>query len=289
MSGWRVTGNPNILRTECPDCGDDASGHLYLYLTSEFPNAYCFRCGRYSSYQRLKEVFDDLPQSSEDLSSARSLDQAVSILKGRAQDEPPEIELPESVPAWKDKRSRSYLKNRGVPDHLTLLHNIRFCREGELKDRVIVPVYFKRKPRTFSARDITGRKPKKYLFPLGASSGSFLFNLDNIQGRWVVVVEGAFDALHLQRYHIPVVASFGKKLTLTQQELLRRFNKIILLFDSDAQKETSHYLSKLPQAQAVLLPRGDPTNYSEEEILTLLRNRLSKLDVAMSLLGRDHV
>lgn len=281
MYGWKVTGNLQVVRTECPECTEDDYGHLYVYLTSGSPNGYCFKCGTFFSHRRLKEFFDDLPESSENLSSLQSIEQAANILRRRVEENaPPEIELPKSVSAWGDKRSRSYLKSRGVSLHSVLLHNIRYCRDGEYKDRVLVPVYYRGKPRTFSARDITGRKFKKYLFPSGVSSSSLLFNLGNVRGKMVVVVEGVFDAIHLQQFHIPTVASFGKKLTLAQQELLKGFERVILCWDADAKEEICKYMRTLPQTEAVFLPKGDPTAYSEREIIRLLRHRLGRVEAA---------
>lgn len=281
---WRETGNPNVIRTDCFLC-DDISGHLYIYLASETPNGFCFKCQTFFSKRRLEKAFDCLPKSSEDI-TIKSLDQAINMLRGFVEKGLPVTDLPESIPALEDKRSRSYLRQRQIPEYLSLRHNLRFCTEGQYRSRIIIPVYFKKRICTFVARDITGNKAKKYLFPPGVNSGSLLFNFDNIRGKMVVVVEGVFDALHLQRFHIPAVASFGKKLTLAQQELLQCFEKVIFTWDADALAETHRYMRALSQSTAVTLSKGDPTNFSGGELIKMLQHQLGKLDIAAKVLRR---
>src|SRR3972149_987775 len=281
---WKETGSQNVIRVDCFLC-DDASGHVYIYLASGEPNGFCFRCQTFVSKRRLEKAFGELPRSSDDLAFVHSLDRAVKTLQGRLEEEElPIVELPESVPALEDKRSRSYLRQRQVPEYLSLQHNLRFCTEGQYRFRIIIPVYFKRKVRTFVARDITEKQPKKYLFPRGIKSGSLLFNFDSIGGKSIIVSEGPFDALHLQKFGLPAVAAFGKKLTLAQQELLKRFEKIVIFFDSDAMEETYRYMQSLKNSKVVLLPEGDPTNHKQEAIVNMLRHRLSQIEVAEQVL-----
>lgn len=250
---------------------------------------WCFHCSTFFTKNRLERLIGPLPESYNEQAPS-SLEEAERAIKSMSQSIPkqPEIELPGGVPAWQDKRSRAYLQKREVPESLVYKHKMLLCMNGTFSNRIIVPVFDREKARTFTARDITNKKEKKYLFPAGVSSGKWLFNLDNVNHhRTVIVCEGVFDALHLQKFGLPAVASFGKKLSKEQVEKLACFSRTIFAYDSDALQETYTYMKRLgDRASAILLPYGDPTSFSEAELLKMLKNRVSLIDVAKSIVER---
>jgi len=275
----------NILRLDCPLC-QDTKAHLYYYPASA--SGYCFRCSTFFSTNRLKRILGELPIAAEEASSYHSIDQAVRSIKmnlaGLAP-KLPEVIVPDSLPAWEDKRSRAYLQKRQVPVYLVLRHNLRFCVNGDFKNRVIIPTYHQGRLVTFQARDITGKKEKKYLFPSGGKPSGYLFNLDHVSAHWVVICEGPFDVLHLQAMGFPVVATFGKKISEVQVSLLASFRRVVFMWDADAHRETLKYMVKLgSRALAVLLPKGDPTVYSPQQIKLLLQRATGSLNIAAELL-----
>lgn len=283
---FKETSRQDVIRACCPSCDDDRY-HLYIYYGTR--SGFCFRCSTYFRWRDLEASLGVIPDAPEyfDLEQTRSLDDIEKALYSQQMSsyDIQETELPKSVPAWEDKRSRAYLQARKVPSHLVWQHDIRFCSEGYFRHRVLVPVTIQGKTVTFSARDITGKKAKKYLFPAGSKPGNYLFNFDSIRGGFIIVVEGVFDALHLQKIGLPAVASFGKKITKRQQELLESFSRIVLMFDSDALEEISKYAGTLRgRSRAVLLAHGDPTDYSEGEILKMLRRPEDRLGIAETLL-----
>lgn len=136
------------------------------------------------------------------------------------------------------KQYLSYARSRNLDEEILTKYNIGYCAAGYYCGRIIVPVYAYGKVVSFVARAISKKAEKKVLTPPGNEQYSYLFNLDNIMGRSeVIVVEGVFDALSMPDM---AVASFGKKITLKQSNLLRKagVKKVIFCFDEDAMDET---------------------------------------------------
>jgi hypothetical protein len=238
---------------------------------------------------QLEAVLGPMPTSHLAPEGIKTLDEAMRMLQGKPEKKSyAPLKMPLGTPAWEDKRCRAYLRKRGVPEELVRKHQMTFIPYDPLYQfRVIVPtVSRKRQTLTFCARDITGQQEKRYLFPKGARTADFLFNLNHVKSfRIVVVCEGVFDAVHLQKFGIPAVASFGKRVSRAQEEALLSFQEVILMFDSDAKRATYDYMQRIRvKTSAVLLPHGDPTSFDGEELLRMIRHRQSALDVAASLL-----
>lgn len=288
MVDYKPTSDKNQVLLNCPECPEDTKYHMTYYFRST--SAYCHKCQTWMSKWQLEDILGPMPTSEFDDQKTNTLEEALHILEGKAPQEeiPQEIELPAGVSAWSRKRSRSYLQKRGVPQDLVLKHQIRFVtEEGMFENRILVPVIWRGKIVTFSARTINGGG-KKYLFPRGSHPGNYLFNLNNVKGKTVMLTEGVFDALHLQRFGLPTVASFGKALTRTQMNLLKSFSRAVFFWDSDAYSEIAKYMGKLGiRVSAALLPEGDPCEYNESQILRFIQKDQGQLGVARKILERS--
>ena len=109
---------------------------------------------------------------------------------------------------------------------------------------------------------MTGRAAKKYLNPKGVSQALWFFNWDNcVSSNRVVVCEGVFDAMAVERAGYPAMASFGKRLSSVQRKLLSRFDEVTILYDQDAlfgAFDTGKKLAKLTEVKIGILKEGDP-------------------------------
>ena len=132
-----------------------------------------------------------------------------------------------------------------------------FCRENTLikgrayytKDRVIVPVHdITGKAVSWQGRDITGRS-LRYLFPPGFKGAHYLYNSWSIPvgADYLILCEGAFYAYGWwQDGFKNVVASFGKKISEPQMDMIRYLKPkaIFIAWDSDAMWENYTFFEK---------------------------------------------
>ncbi len=154
-----------------------------------------------------------------------------------------------SEPYW------DYLtEKRNLAPSLVQQYEMGYCRVGEYKGRVIIPINMDGELRGFVARHIRNRNPP-YLNPDYVKMGEVLFNLDNVVGqRRVVLVEGVFDALRLPKM---AVCTFGKKISRTQMELLHDagFEEWVFCYDGDAYEDNLKYASRATEDVDVLVAR----------------------------------
>ena len=112
---------------------------------------------------------------------------------------------------------------------------------GKWKFRIIIPLYYKGKLASWTARSILSKKELKELnIPryknLSADESAvnpkdLLFNLDNANGDEVVLTEGPFDVM---RFGDGFVCSLGTQLTQNQIKLLvEKYKKVYIMFDNE--------------------------------------------------------
>lgn len=156
------------------------------------------------------------------------------------------------------ERAETYLRNRGVTDAQIQKHKFYLGCKGKFRNRVIIPAYDHGELVHWVARSIDGREPK-YLTPANSNQSLWFFNWDNIKDkRSVVVVEGVFDALAVERAGFEVVASFGKELSKIQASRLSLFDEVVILYDSGATKyayKAAELVRPMPCRVGIL---GDP-------------------------------
>lgn len=163
-----------------------------------------------------------------------------------------------------------YLDYRGVTPRQIGQYRMGFSLRGRYAYRVIVPVYSSGVMQTFVARTVIGA-PLKVLHPDDAHPSRALFNIENVGGPTVWLVEGVFDALRFSN----AVASLGTNLSAQQRDLLRSkgIKKVLVLWDGDepGRHGASHIADQLLAARfevrvALLPPGEDPASASEQAI-----------------------
>lgn len=168
----------------------------------------------------------------------------------------------------------TYLKRRGVTEALIKEYDIRWCYDGVYVGRVIIPIYDPAGRMVgFTARDVVGESKRKYLFPPNMKKAAMLFNAQYIHNTsHVVLVEGAIPAMVLGH---SFMATFGKSLSAAQEDMLKRFgvDRITLLWDCNAAEDMkrAHYrLSTIFRCKYVVLPYGQPDDFSKEQIYSMV-------------------
>ena len=168
-----------------------------------------------------------------------------------------QIQIPKEFIAFKDvdkldklgqikaKHAVTFLKNRGINKSQILKYNIGFCLEGEYADRIIIPSYdADGQLNYFMARSFELDSSRKYKNP--SVKNKNIIGLEYFIN-WeapIILVEGIFDALTIQRNVIPL---FGKTLSeaLMKKLVLSNTEKIYVALDKDAQREALQHCQTL--------------------------------------------
>lgn len=170
---------------------------------------------------------------------------------------------------------------------------VRFAVAGRYKGRYVIPYLFNRRIVAFELRDFSSRiVPKVICQPLGAPTKKVLWNIDNVVGTSVVLVEGTKDALFCSTFGVEnVVSSSGAYLTKLQQLLLRKYKSVYVAYDADAEGRLGAFqaiseLSPYVETYYVDLPEGkDPAECICDEFLFALENAKQVFDVRTAVLG----
>ena len=268
------TSDEDRVRVMCPMCGD-TSGHLYILLSAGLP--YCQKC-KYDPKSAVKFIADVEGISFSDVyqmcgEGLGYVDIEVEeLVDGLFEEETKDyfeyevmtfdqtfvpvlerVNIP-PIDSALDK-AQAYLEDRGVGEREMRLYDLRYCYSGTYAARIVVPCFYENDLVTFVARDLFGLSDRKYLNPQGNKQSDFLYNLDNVDGDCVVLTEGVFDAISVDR-DVPAVASFGKSLSTRQIDLLNSFKKVIFYWDSDAYPQAEKYSHKI-QADCLCVLHAD--------------------------------
>lgn len=85
-------------------------------------------------------------------------------------------------------------------------------------------------------RDLTGLDPAKYRYPSGVDMQNYLYNYHRVQGRVILLTEGATDAIAADEGGFPdAMAVYGSHLSTQQRRLICKLDPdlIICAFDQD--------------------------------------------------------
>jgi DNA primase len=177
-----------------------------------------------------------------------------------------------------------YLLNRLKPETIfffRLGYNNEFKR---LKNRIIIPVFYKEKLVAYNARSIDDNTIPKYINPLDINIKDYLFNYDNIEkGKPVLIVEGAFNCMSAwEKGFKNTVATFGTSVSDKQIDLLTKLNPpyFIIGFDNDsnqagniAAEKLNNVLKDFYEVYRLILPVDrDINDISKEEFENALKN-----------------
>ena len=170
----------------------------------------------------------------------------------------------------------AYLKERDFNSrYLIHYYNLKATHLlGDYKFSIIIPIYLRGQLVNFTTINVkTNQKlhlsNEQSVVPIKST----LYNIDNITDR-AIVVEGVSD---VWRIGSPAVALFGKKFTTDQIKLLKNLKKIVVLLDSDANREglkLANELSKYTEVEQIELPYGDPANALNSKDISYLKNIL---------------
>lgn len=264
----------------CPFCGESGY-HCGIHLDHKLFS--CWVCAESGTFLRLITCLLNC--------SWKEALTALDPFRGHFVERKP-LELAKEVifPTRMTKLTRSgrkYLSNRGFdPDELIEKYNLMETgmlskleidnKSWDFKNRIIIPIIMDNQIISYTARDWTDVSSTRYK-NAPTEAGTFpmtecLYNLDNARGRSVILVEGPTDVWRMGDFCIGMM---GVKFSTEQiQRLVEwRFEKIVILFDKDAEKTARKLASTLrpfiEDISVFTLQDGDPGSLSIEEVTKL--------------------
>ncbi len=284
----KVTDWGECYSIPCPFCRDVGSHAWFCHLWGESINGYevypatcylprgCFT--RKENRQYLIEEYRNFSASSI------GADLSYQVTPGIDPDHmdlpewefPPDYVTVDCLPS--DHPAVRFLVKKGFTNMAYLSNDFSIGITDKIPGRIVVPVRFRDKISTYSARDYVGQKPK-YLYSKGAKTSWMLFNYDNaiMHDDFVVVVEGVFDVIALAPYlNQRIVAIFGTNISEVQWKLLEHWQRIFLWFDPDAFDKAKSLASKRKNISAMKFSKGDPDELNPRQRI-ILANHLSKI------------
>lgn len=195
-----------------------------------------------------------------------------------------------------------YCYERGITIEDVQYFGLFYCDGGRYRNRLMFPVYEEGKLIFYQGRAMWKAIPGEvYLKSMNPTKDSgvagnkdVLFNLENAsQWNRVVITEGPIDAIHVG---YDSVCTFGKHITEKQILKLCQYNirNVDLMWDgpSDIEPfgaikemfEVLPLLSGVFNTRVVFLPKGDPGDYSRND-LSIIRSNCSRPANNISTLG----
>lgn len=262
----------DFIGVNCPHCGDTAY-HGGVPKNGS-PKYTCWRCGTHSLNKTLsilmgvKNVEGILKEYSDGIPLVASTENKKTIIR------PDTVIVPGEDIQW---YHRDYLsKRRYDPDYLIQKYHIKGTGPmSEFGARVYFPIIFKNEVVSYQGRSIAKNPWLKYMTAAPDKEKihhkHILFNYDNAQDDFVVLVEGVFDAVRLGD---GACATFGTSFMREQLYWLKDFKRIFMLYDDEffAQKKSQDAINNITnitmgQVFKINLNNiGDPDDLSQDDV-----------------------
>ncbi len=270
-------------------------------------NFRCFGCHEKGTFAELIAELDDISidDALRKIKSSTHVEDIISIIhKALDDDEDEPIQyfneksFHKVYPPVRGTPGMDYLMgdDRKLTEEIILRFDCRWGADDKYRDRVVVPIrmpsgriltyvgraiYRGVKPKTRKARS-----PQRTLFGIYEMLQRF-----SKRPRYVILVEGEFDAMYLQQFGVPALSVMGSNALSSYQRIIVRKLRatVVLAYDSDVAGDFAVFggytktgkqkigelrgLNKVVPTIAVELPEGkDPNQLSESEINKIFGN-----------------
>ncbi len=262
---FKQTGNPEEIRVCCPRCGDTK---YHLYINIRLKLFHCFRCNYSGKYK--EDLIDEvlLLKTKKEVKKEQKSYLRIPIFNVKG------------TYLWKGIENVWYKRGFTLEDakNYGILVNLNLCS-------LSIPVYDENQQIAFYVERFLYPKDLKYLYPSNIKVSNFLYNFNRINGDFVILTEGVFDALaiNVSFKKDVAVALFGKNLSETQMSFLVKkngINKIFICLDRDALKESLIIQNKLmpfKETKIIFFDfEKDPADFMKNKGREILKNFLIK-------------
>ncbi len=234
---YDTTINPGWINVSCPFCRPrDTGTHLGINPNGEYAN--CWKCGGHrldKTFMRLLRIDDE---SYQDFIAPYMTDLVIRAQLNKKVPKAKNVDLPGDD---LNKMERQYLRGRGFdPDFLAKKYGVQGGGiAGDWAYRIIIPIFLNHKVVSFTARDITGKQKLRYrtlsIEQSVVDPKTIFYNLDNVRGKRVCVIEGPTD---VWRMGDGFICSLGTSMTQAQIKYLAQyFEEVIFMFDPEEQAQ----------------------------------------------------
>lgn len=233
----------------CPECQRTTDAKVYVSVSKGV--GICFHCG--FSFNPISFI-----QAVEGCSVGKAKQILESNLAPLSLPSPPQEAVPRKLPIPETKplspKAYNYCIGRNLTNEMILNAGLRSIvqdlKYGDkmlpTKDRLFIPVYYDDKIVGWQARSLKKDDTIRYITSPTFKTNKYLYNYDNVScGDFVILTEGVFDVFGWQRITNNVVATFGKKISDIQIELLIKLDikTLYIAWDNDAVRQ-KHDLAK---------------------------------------------
>jgi len=260
------------INIQCPYCGD-SSNHLGINIKTGIFN--CWVCGTTGRPEKLiQELLDVSWSEAKNLANQYSTDELGIEPQKTYQHHP--IKLPQIFTKDFPQIYIDYLKKRNFePQKVIQKYALETCLNvSKYKYRIIAPIVLEGSTVNFTARDITDKRPPKYLNMDNEEAGipikHCLYNLDTVK-KQIIIFEGITS---VWRFGEGTVATFGEMYSQEQVAILayRGIKEAFIMYDGEedairqAYKLGNDLSAIIPHVAVLELDTGDPAdNFSDEE------------------------
>lgn len=283
--------NERNVSWPCPWC-NKGKGHFTVSITEkEVFN--CYHCNAAGDYVELIMKLKGISyKDAYDIVNDFFMEVQTFEPKEEPKHESVGISLP-SRSSW-TARTRQYMESRGWSRAEMDYFGLYPTSEWPYKGRIVLPVYEEGNPVFFQARTTVDAKPK-YRSPKGSEKSFWLWNIDSIEDRTVVLAEGVFSAFNILKAGYSSVAVFGKTVSAIQAKklLTKGIKEIFIFFDPDTvflKFKGGFHLDILSMKLSRIFPKvwfvetenGDPGDMSLPSIKKAMENPCSTFHELMT-------
>jgi DNA primase len=225
----------------CPFCEEEGTTpdtRFRLGLNVETGKMHCFNCNKSSdnaeyTFAELNRVLETGQMELAQKTRKRKKHVTKVVLPG---------DFTRIIPTGREHWNRiayEYLRRRGVAGWQIREKNIGFSLIEDMSYRIVIPVYYRGKLQGLVGRAFVSGLEPKYKNSLG---DKVLYNVPDEPRKAVVLSEGAFDALAIERYTVSnyvdgwmadSLGVLGHDLTNRQLEILDQYKFFVLWPDPD--------------------------------------------------------
>ena len=250
------------LRVNCPYCGDDSKGHLYIRIDGEKNVFHCFRCGKKGNHKTLVAYIDNISIYAAEALIESPITRINSAVKPRIPKPEGYISFNENPSGIEAKTVMRYLKCRGISEEV--IKTTCGIVPGSYRAWFLFDGFWQ-------GRSIANALPK-YMSPDFPKDGA-LWNPDALIGHnSITICEGIISAIHAGSN---AVGLLGKEATDLQVRRIVSADpvSIRIMLDADATKysyklaEKLRYFGYARYIEIAELFFGDPADCKDFSII----------------------
>lgn len=250
------------LRVNCPYCGDDTKGHLYIRIDGEKNVFHCFRCGKAGIHKTLVAYVDNISIYAAEALIESSIARIKPVIKVKTPKPEGYISFNDNPSGIEAKAIIRYLKGRGIPEEI--IKTSCGIVPGSYRSWFLFDGFWQ-------GRSIINALPK-YISPDFPKDGA-LWNPDALIGHnSITICEGIISAIHAGSNAIGLL---GKEATDSQITRIVHADpaSIRIMLDADAIKysyklaEKLRYFGYARYIEIAELFFGDPADCQDFSII----------------------